>query len=137
MSSKLTLEEVKAEFERWRTERKNSRQTIPQYLWPLVKQLTGRYKSTEIARELRLNHQQFKAHVGNTKIKQTKTAKASSTPHELITFAPVNMPMTIQQPALTVELKQPDGQTIVLHANSDAAIASIVERLITPCMGGK
>ena len=54
MSSKLTLEEVKAEFERWRAERKNSRQAIPQYLWKLVKQLTGRYKSTEITRALRV-----------------------------------------------------------------------------------
>jgi len=137
MSSQRTLEEVKAEFKRWRVERKHSRQAIPQYLWQLVKQLTGRYKSSEISRELGLNHQQFKAKVGNTKSKPTKaTAKSSSTPHELVTFAPVNMPMMMQS-GLSVELKQPDGQTIVLHANSDAAIASIVERVITPCMGGK
>jgi len=144
MSSKLTLAEVKAEFEHWRVERKHSRQIIPQELWKLVKHIINRYKLSEITRELRINYQQLRDQVDCTKTKSNKPSKptkkaaqTSSVTEQSITFAPVNIPMKIQQPALTVEIKQADGQTVVLHANSDTAIAAIVERIITPCMGGK
>ena len=56
----MTLEEVKLEFEAWRTTQKNKMVSIPSSLWQKVYDIHQNYKPTQICKTLRLNSKQFK-----------------------------------------------------------------------------
>ena len=57
----MTLEEVRLEFEVWRTARKNKGTPIPKELWLKVYNIHQNYKPTQICKVLHLNSQQFKS----------------------------------------------------------------------------
>lgn len=145
MSSQPTLKEVKAEFERWRAKRKNCREMIPQSLQHLAKQLAERYSATDIVRELRLNYARFKSFLeanrnnkdSTTQPKSAKNSKTADKADKMVTFSTVNLPMPIHHlSAFTAEIRQPDGQMVVLHANTEQAIAMIIERVALFAVGG-
>src|SRR5688500_551642 len=56
----LSLDDVKAHFEHWRTTRTKLRERIPQHLWDEVKTLLDRYPLAEITKCLRINAYQIK-----------------------------------------------------------------------------
>ena len=65
----LSLDDVKAHFEHWRTTRTKLRERIPQYLWEEVKTLINRYSLADITKVLRINTYQIKDSLQiNTKI---------------------------------------------------------------------
>jgi hypothetical protein len=57
----MTLEEVRLEFETWRSTRKNKGIPIPKELWLKVYDIHQNYKPTQMCKALRLNGQQFKS----------------------------------------------------------------------------
>lgn len=65
----LSLDDVKAHFECWRSTRTKQRERIPPYLWDEVKTLIDRYSLTDITSALRINTGQIKDNLKiNTKI---------------------------------------------------------------------
>lgn len=69
----LSLDDVKAHFEHWRTTRTKQRERIPQYLWDEVKTILDRYSLSDITAALRINTSQIKDNLKiNTKINFTE-----------------------------------------------------------------
>lgn len=128
MSKALTLEAVKSEFDEWRATKKPGEQ-IPQRLWNLAKPLTKRYTRSQIAYQLRLAASQYKKHLysDNTKAKQKQPAPK---PNEFLTLMPANHNENHQEAGLKVEIKQPDGKVIVLHAQHQDAISTILNHIM-------
>jgi hypothetical protein len=136
MQSKLTLEEVKTEFEQWRRDRKH-RHPIPEHLWVMVKKLIGRYKPSKITQDLRLSYSDFKKKVGDTGTTRKKQSMSVTPSSEVdfLTFVPIQ-PLSLPQPAvtplaaLTAEIKQANGHIITLHAYNEMAITSILAHVM-------
>lgn len=58
-TSKITLEQVKAQFQAWRKERVG-RERIPEHLWNLALELLNHYPITTVQKQLLLNLKQLK-----------------------------------------------------------------------------
>ena len=56
----MTLEEVKLDFEAWRSTRKNKGVSIPPALWQKVYDIHQNYKPTQICKALSISGKQFK-----------------------------------------------------------------------------
>ena len=57
------LEEVKKNFETWRSGRAGKRESIPQVLWQAAAGLCREYSITQVSRELRLSYADLKKRI--------------------------------------------------------------------------
>lgn len=56
----ITLESTEASFQKWREQRSNRTELIPEYLWSMALALYPQYNRAKICRQLRLSGGQFK-----------------------------------------------------------------------------
>ena len=122
----LSLDDVKAHFEHWRSVRTKQREKIPQYLWDEVKTLIDRYSLTEIVPVLRLNTSQIKHNLKiNTKINfaEAKIDNFSSFSSSLVSTSEKNQ-------TCSIELHRANGVILKIAALPIAAIQKIISQFM-------
>jgi hypothetical protein len=129
MHTELTLEAVKGEFNHWRAIKKPGDQ-IPARLWDLARKLTKQYKPSQIAYRLRLSTSQYKCFTDQNQMRQCQTTPKVD---EFVTLVPTNRLNNNHQSestGLTVEIKQANGKVIVLRANNQEAMATVLNHIM-------
>ncbi len=71
------LESVQYQFERWRENKKTSREPIPEYLWKAASKLKNEYPISRISNALRLNHTDLKNRIFGKKSKRHKKEQSA------------------------------------------------------------
>jgi hypothetical protein len=71
------LESVQYQFERWRENKKTSREPIPEHLWEAASELKNEYPISRISNALRLNHTDLKNRISGKKSKQRRKEQSS------------------------------------------------------------
>ena len=99
-TKKLTLADVQAQFEHWRTTRRN-RSPIPQELWDAATSLASQHSTLEISNALKLTH---------SKLKQRFDASSSSQTAPSHDFVQLGvMQPTVAPSSCVVELSDKNG----------------------------
>ena len=119
--TKLTLQEVSAKFEEWRTNKQMSNTTtakIPNDLWQQVSQLFNHYSLTKIRKTLNLNSRQLKSKFQKYSSNYKNPVKTIKTKQP--TFIPISIPQPKEEiePNFIgkVEIKRSDGATISIES---------------------
>lgn len=123
----LSLDDVKAHFEHWRSIRTRQRERIPQYLWDEVKTLIDRYSLTEITSALRINTAQIK---DNLKIKTTINFSEVKIDN-LNPFQSSFMSVSEKGDTCSIELHRSNGVILKITALP----ISVVQNIISQFMG--
>ena len=122
----LSLDDVKAHFEHWRSIRTKQREKIPQYLWDEVKTLIDRYSLIEITSVLRINTGQIKHNLKfNTKINfaEAKIDNFNSFSYSLV-------PNSEKNQTCSIELHRANGVILKIAALPIAAIQKIISQFM-------
>ncbi len=132
-SSIITLESVKAQFLRWRMTRTKSERIIPDELWNSVKQLTKKYKYSQIASALGLNMHQLRSRFGSA---ANAEPPVSGSPNFVeVPLTPLSsLPRTFGEgsyPSSTcIEFSRPDGAALKASGLLPKDLFLLVERFL-------
>lgn len=122
----LSLEDVKAHFEHWRTTRVKLQERIPQYLWNEVKTLLDRYSLTDITSALRINTGQIK---DNLKI-NTKINFAEARIETLNLLQHPVLPFSGKEQACSIELHRENGVILKINSLPMTSIQKIISQFM-------
>ncbi len=100
---KLTLNEVKGQFELWRKTRKSPR-PMPRELWDAATKLSETYSINQISKALRLNHTSVKNRVHKMKTKETSIQKVQDS-----SFVELNFEQSPSVSECIVEMENSSG----------------------------
>jgi hypothetical protein len=125
MQTLLSLNDVKAHFEHWRTTRIKIRERIPQYLWEEVKTILDRYPLADITKTLRINNYQIKDNLKiNTKINFAEVRINSSNSSQCL-------PLSFSgKDTCSIELHRPNGVSLKITALPLASIQKIISQFM-------
>jgi len=129
-TTQLTLDDVKQQFDDWRT-RKKPGSKIPEALWKPVRQLikSSHYKRTTVLRTLGISSAQFTAKFG-----VIPNSKNYNRPSELATQKTfINAPLDALSTApnvrgSTIELERADGMKLSLSQLTDEQFSQLLNQ---------
>ena len=125
LSNSLTLSEVIAHFEAWRSTR-IGKSRIPAHLWQEAIDLYPSYKVSEITKPLRLGHSDFKKKISqpHQALSSTDFIRIDQRPDQTELHVPHRPVINEQQ--TTIELEKGDGSRIRIQRElNDQALLSI------------
>jgi hypothetical protein len=122
----LSLDDVKAHFEHWRSTRTKQREKIPQYLWDEVKILLDRYLLSDITTALRVNTSQIKYNLKiNTKINFAEAhIDISNSPHQSY------MSFLGAEQTCAIELHRANGNILKINSLPIISIQKIISQFM-------
>ena len=127
-NKQLTLDNAIELFAQWRTTR-SKQQKIPDELWSIVHNLTGRYPLSTILNKLGLNHSQYRASCSNSTSSDNAVSfigldvETNSHTQQVLSVKPVNT-------SCDIELKKPNGTTLIIHNASEQVLSSLVQSFV-------
>ncbi len=118
------LDQLAAQFEHWRQNRKSPRERIPKPLWDQAVALTAVFPYTRVSTHLRLSAKDLKMHMAD-ELKARDTSGV--TPSGF-----VEVPLLPVQPevfgTLEVELHRPDGARLRIHSPDASLPLAVIVR---------
>ena len=130
----LPLSQVIDEFKEWRTSRKKQSR-IPDYLWKhVIPLLTDHPRSTVLGR-LGISHGQLKKHLNRQNSKPQSKAEVHSHKSCSYDFIECKLPLdkinpTNNMPCVDIELKTPNGTTLLIKMADQALLSSLIRSFI-------
>lgn len=125
MSTTHSLKAVGIELDHWRANKEKSSR-IPDNLWSKIINLIDKHSMKEICRFLKLNQSQLK-----NKVKpKDPFALNSDTPFYELSVPSIKHQQTEVQLGASIEVKRPDGITIVIKQLSNPALLSLVSTFL-------
>jgi hypothetical protein len=111
------LERIKSEVEQWRSNRRNSREHVPEHIINLVRQASESHSAFHIQQMTSLARSSIDRALAGSRLKGTKKtlSQESSKPVELsfseVSFGSQSTPNN-QSPPCTVTVSNPNGRTL-------------------------
>jgi len=124
-SNSLSLSEVTAHFEHWRSTR-IGKSRIPAHLWQEALDLYPSYTVTEITKPLRLGHSDFKKKIAQShqELAPTDFIRIDQTSRKM----DVSVAHQATHQTSTIELEKGDGTRLrIQHDLNDQALLSIIK----------
>ena len=127
-NKQLTLDNAVELFTNWRSSR-SKQHKIPDELWSVVHDLTQRYPLSTVLNKLGLTHTQYRASCNTTAHMDNKVSfigldvETNSHTQQVLSVKPINT-------CCDVELKKPNGTTLIIHNASEQMLSSLVESFV-------
>ena len=130
----LSLSQVIDEFKEWRTSRKKQSR-IPDYLWKHVIPLLADHPRSTVLGRLGISHGQLKKHLNRHNSKPQYKVEAQTSKPKDFDFIECKLPLykiipTECMPCCDIELKKPNGTTLLIKMADQALLSSLIRSFI-------
>ena len=130
----LSLSQVIDEFKEWRTSRKKQSR-IPDHLWKHVIPLLADHPRSTVLGRLGISHVQLKKHLNRQNPKPQSKAEVHSHKSCSYDFIESKLPLekitpTNNMPCCDIELKKPNGTTLLIKMADQALLSSLIRSFI-------
>ena len=130
----LSLSQVIDEFKEWRTSRKKQSR-IPDHLWKHVTPLLADHPRSTVLGRLGISHGQLKKHLNRQNPKPKYKVEAQTSKPKDCDFIECKLPLdkiipTESMPCCDIELKKPNGTTLLIKMADQALLSSLIRSFI-------
>lgn len=124
----VSLEQVKSNFEQWRSSRRNRKTKIPQALWDQVYPLTQFNKPSVVRTTLRISGSQYNEHKPRTRPEATFVeVPMQASPTKTSATQPA---FTKETQRLDVELMRADGARLCIQQLDNQSISNLIQAFL-------
>jgi len=118
---KPTLEEVSAQLEHWRKNKRNNREPIPKDLWQAAAELARRHSINTVSKVLRLSYADLKDRLYGPSIPKQKTKEKP------VSFIELKYNQPLSAAETTVDMENKKGYRMRISFKGSADITTLIK----------